>query len=135
MYTTVQQYVSQYRNINFCTGIHIVVLLYTYKFQYKNKTFGTEKYFLTNLEKIGRCFIYDYYYVPKYMLIIVYLNKPYIFHYYKLSQLYSTKHHLTPLYHIIHSYTSPHVHVPYHAPLYLTIYLFTSPYTHVSTHV
>ena len=83
MYTTVQQYVSQYRNINFCTGIHIVVLLYTYKFQYKNKTFGTEKYFLTNLGKIGRCFIYDYYYVAKYMLIIVYLNKPYIFYYYK----------------------------------------------------
>ena len=82
MYTTVQQYVSQYRNINFSTGIHIVVLLYTYKFQYKNKTFGTEKYFLTNLEKIGRCFIYDYYYVAN-MLIIVYLNKPYIFHYYK----------------------------------------------------
>ena len=54
-----------------------------YKFQYKNIRFGTEKYFFKNLEKIGRYFIYDYYYVPKYMLIIVYLNKPYIFYYYK----------------------------------------------------
>ena len=116
MYTTVQQYVSQYRNINFCTGIHIGVLLYTYKFQYKNKTFGTEKYFLTNLEKIGRCFIYDYYYVAN-MLIIVYLNKPYIFHYKNNLNYTALKHHLTPLYHIIHSYTSPHVHVQYHAPL------------------
>ena len=113
-----------------------------YKFQYKNKSFGTEKYFLKHLEKISRYFIYDYYYVPEYMLIIVYLNKPYIFHYYKLSRLYSTKHHLTPLY----------IHVQHHAPLYLTIYLYTSPlhhhtsmyntirpytspYTHVSTHV
>ena len=87
------------------------ILVQKYKFQYKDKSFGTEKYFLKNLEKIGRYFIYDYYYVPKYMLIIVYLNKPYIFHYYKVSQLYSSKHHLTPLYHTIHPYTSPHIHV------------------------
>ena len=60
-----------------------------YKFQYKNKSFGTKKYFLKNLEKKNsRYFIYDYYYVPKYMLIVVYLNKPYIFHYYKLSRLF-----------------------------------------------
>ena len=100
-----------------------------YKFQYKNKSFGTEKYFLKTLEKIGRYFIYDYYYVPKYMLIIVYLNKTYIFHYYKLSRLYSTKHHLTTLCHTIHPYTSPYVHVQHHAPLYFTIHLYTSPYT------
>ena len=77
-----------------------------YKFQYKNKSFGTEKYFLKNLEKVGRYLIYDYYYVPKYMLILVYLNKPYIFHYYKLSRLYIYIHssikHLTPLFITIH---------------------------------
>ena len=105
-----------------------------YKFQYKNKRFGTEKYFFKNLEKIGRYFIYDYYYVPKYMLIIVYLNKPYIFHHYKVSRLYSTKHHLTPLCHTIHPYTSPHVLVQHHAPLYLTINLHTSPYTPIHHH-
>ena len=75
------------------------------------------------MEKISRYFIYDYHYVPKYMLIIVYLNKTYIFHYYKLSRLYSTKHHLTTLCHTIHPYTSPYVHVQHHAPLYFTIYL------------
>ena len=95
-----------------------------YKFQHKNKSFGTEKYFYKNLEKIGRYFIYDYYYVPKYMLILVYLSKPYISHYYKLSRLYSTKHHLTPLYHTIHPYTSLYFYVQHYAPLYLTIYLF-----------
>ena len=63
------------------------------------------------------------------MLTIAYLNKPYILHYYKLSRLYSTKHHLTPLYHTIHPYTSPYVHVQHHTPLYLTIYLYASPYT------
>ena len=86
------------------------------------------------MEKISRYFIYDYFHVPKYMLIIVYLNKTYIFHYYKLSRLYSTKHHLTPLYHTIHPYTSPYVHVEHHAPLYLTIYLYTSPYTSIPHH-
>ena len=86
------------------------------------------------MEKIGRYFIYDYYYVPKYILTIVYLNKPYIFHYYKLSRLYSTKHHLTTLCHTIHPYTSPYVHVQHHAPLYLTIYLYTSPYTPIHHH-
>ena len=95
-----------------------------YKFQYKNKSFGTKKYFYKNLEKIGRYFIYDYYYVPKYMLILVYLSKPYISHYYKLSRLYGTKHHLTPLYHTIHPYTSLYFYVQHYAPLYLTIYLF-----------
>ena len=35
-----------------------------YKSQYKKKSFGTEKYFLKNLEKICRYFIYDYY-LPK----------------------------------------------------------------------
>ena len=105
-----------------------------YKFQYKNKSFGTKKYLKKKLEKIGRYFIYDYYYVPKYMLIIVYLNKPCIFHYYKLSRLYSTKHHFTPLCHTIHPYTSPHVLVQHHAPLYLTINLHTSPYTPIHHH-
>ena len=32
------------------------------------------------MEKIGRYFIYDYYYVPKYILTIVYLNKPTVAH-------------------------------------------------------
>ena len=90
MHTTVQQYVSQYRNKNFST---------------KRKLSVQKIFFLKNLEKIGRYFLYAYYYVPKYMLIIVHLNKPYIFHYYKLTQLYSTKHNLTPLYHTIHPYT------------------------------
>ena len=144
MYTTVQQYLSQYKNINLSTKIKVAVqkmetkwkqkynnsttmciLVQKYKFQYKNKSFGTEKYFLKTLEKIGRYFIYDYYYVPKYMLIIVYLNKPYIFHYYKVSQLYSSKHHLTPLYHTIHHHTS----------MYNTVHPHTSPYTHFSIHV
>ena len=164
----VQKYKSQYKNKSCGTknlkknwtekydnSTTMCFPIQKYKFQYKNKSFGTEKYFLKNLEKIGRYFIYDYYYVPKYMLIIVYLNKPYIFHYYKLSRLYSTKHHLTPLYHTIHPYKSPIRPVQHHAPLYLTIYLYTSPhtpihhytsmydtihpytspYTHVSTHV
>ena len=37
------------------------------------------------MEENGRYFRYDYHYVTKYMLIIVNLNKHYIFHYYKLS--------------------------------------------------
>ena len=45
----------------------IPVQKYKYKFQYKNKSFGTEKYFFLNLEKVGRYFIYDHYYVPKYI--------------------------------------------------------------------
>ena len=83
-----------------------------YKFQYKNKSFGTEKYFLKKLEKIGRYFIYDYYYVPKYMLIIVYLNKPYIFHYYKLSRLYSSK--------LQWPTTATHQYILYYCILYLS---------------
>ena len=106
-----------------------------YKFQYKNKSFGKEIFFLKTLEKIGRYFIYDNYCVPKYMLIIVYLNKPYVFHYYKLSQLYSTKHHLTTLYHTIHPYTStirpcttPCASIPHDIPVYITIHPYTSPH-------
>ena len=57
--TTVQQYVSQYRNVNFSTKIKVSV---------------QKNIFLKNLEKISMYFIYDYYYVPKYMLIIVYLS-------------------------------------------------------------
>ena len=60
---TVQQYVSQYRNINFST----------------KKSFGTEKLEKNWKKSVG--ISYDYYYVPKYMLIIVHPNKPYIFHY------------------------------------------------------
>ena len=157
MYTTVQQYLSQYKNVNLRTEIKVVVQkistkmeekynnsttmcisVQKYKFQYKNKSFGTEKYFFKNLEKIGRYFIHDYYYVPKYMLIIVYLNKPYVFHYYKLSRLYSTKHHLTPLYHTIHPFTSyilpciiPCTSIHHHIPLFITIHLYKSPYTSV----
>ena len=41
-----------------------------YKFQYKNISFDTEKYFLKNLEKTSRYFIYDYYYVPKYICLL-----------------------------------------------------------------
>ena len=36
----------------------------------QKKCFGTEKYFFKNLEKIGRYFIYDYYYVPKYICLL-----------------------------------------------------------------
>ena len=115
MYTTVQQYSSQYKNINLSAKIKVSVQ--------------------KNLEKIGRYFIYDNYCVPKYMLIIVYLNKPYVFHYYKLSQLYSTKHHLTTLYHTIHPYTSPIrpcttpcASIPHDIPLYITIHPYTSPH-------
>ena len=122
----------------------ICIPVQEYKFQCKNKSFGTEKYFLKNLEKIGKTLIkYDYCYVPKYMFIIVYLNKPYIFHYYTLSRLYSTKHHRTPLYHTIHPYTSPYVRAEHHArtsiphdiPIYITVHPYISPYTHVSTHI
>ena len=116
--TTVQQYVSRYRNVNFSTKIKVSV----------------QKNIWKNLEKISRYFIYDSFLVPKYMLIIVYLNKTYIFHYYKWYRLYSTKHHLTPLYHTIHPYTSPYVHVEHHAPPYLTIYLYRSPYTSIPHH-
>ena len=105
-----------------------------YKFQYKNKSFGTEKYFLKNLEKTGRYFIYDYYYVPKYMLTIVYLNKPYIFHYYKLSRLYSSKHNHTPLYITTRPCTTLCTSIPHDIPLYITIYPYRSPYIHVSHH-
>ena len=62
MYTTVQQYLSQYKNINLSTKIKVAVQkilkkwkekhnnsttmcipVQKYKFQYKNKSFGTEK--------------------------------------------------------------------------------------------
>ena len=89
MYTTVQQYLSQYKNINLSTKIKVVVQkikkkkwkekynnsttmcipVQKYKFQCKNKSFGTKKYFKKKLEKIGRYFIYDYYYVPKYIYV------------------------------------------------------------------
>ena len=59
------EYIYQYNKIYTSTTICIPVK--KYKFQYKNKSFGTEKYFLKTLEKIGRYFIYDYYYVPKYI--------------------------------------------------------------------
>ena len=67
MYTTVQQYLSQYKNINLSTKIKVAVQkilkkwkekydnsttmyipVQKYKFQYKNKSFGTKKYFLKN---------------------------------------------------------------------------------------
>ena len=130
MYTTVQQYLSQYKNINLSTKKKKVVQKIekngkkntitiqqcvshcrNTNFSKKIKVSVQKNIFLKNLEKIGRYFIYDYYCVPKYMLIIEYLSKPYIFHYYKVSQLYSTKHHLSPLYHTIHPHTSPHIHV------------------------
>ena len=88
MYTTIQQYLSQYKNINVRTKIKVAVQKkkmeekynnrttmcipvqkYKYKFQCKNKSFGTEKYFFKNLEKVGRYFIYDHYYVPKYICL------------------------------------------------------------------
>ena len=61
------EYIYQYNKIYTSTTICIPVK--KYKFQYKNKSFGTEKYFLKTLEKIGRYFIYDYYYVPKYIYV------------------------------------------------------------------
>ena len=79
MYTTVQQYLSQYKNINLSTkkwkekynnSTTMCIPVQKCKFQYKNKSFGTEKYFLKNLEKTGRYFIYDYYYVPKYICLL-----------------------------------------------------------------
>ena len=51
------------------------------------------------------------------MLIIVYLNKPYIFHYYKSSRLYSTKHNHTPLYNPIHHHPTPCTPTPHQIPL------------------
>ena len=60
-------YIYQYNKIYISTTICIPVK--KYKFQYKNKSFGTEKYFLKTLEKIGRYFIYDHYYVPKYIYV------------------------------------------------------------------
>ena len=131
--TTEQQCISQYRNINFSTKIRISVL--------KNKK--------RKIGEIGRYFIYDYYHVPKYMLIIVYLNIPYIFHYYKLSGLYSLKHNHTPLYNPMHHHPTPCTPTPHQIPLniqpfittctsilhhiriYITIHPYTSPYIHV----
>ena len=83
------EYILQYNKIHLCKSSTICTCLpvQEYKFQYKNKSFGTEIFF-KKIDKIGRYFIYDYYYVPKYMLIIVYLTKSYIFHYYKSSRLY-----------------------------------------------
>ena len=104
--TTVQQYVSQYRNVNFSTKIKVSV---------------QKNIFSKNLEKISRYFIYDYYYV----------NKTYIFHYYKISRLYSTKHHLTPLYITIRPYTIPCTSIPHDIALYITIHPYTSPHIHV----
>ena len=88
MYTTIQQYLSQYKNINVRTKIEVAlkklkkkmeekynnrttmcIPVQKYKFQYKNRSFGTEKYFVKNLEKVGRYFIYDHYYVPKYICL------------------------------------------------------------------
>ena len=123
-----------------CNKIHvynsttICIPVQKYKFQYKNKSFGTEKYFLKNLEKIGRYFVYDYCYVTKYMFIIVYLNKPYIFHYYKLSRLYSTKHNHTTLYHTIHPYKSTYTSIHHHTPLYTTPHPCITPYTPIHHH-
>ena len=64
------------------------------------------------MEKIGRYFIYDYFYVPRYILTIVYLNKPYIFHYYKLSRLYSSK--------LRWPTTAIHKYILYYCILYLS---------------
>ena len=102
-----------------------------YKFRYKNKSFGTEKYFLKNMEKTGRYFIYDYYYVPKYMLIIVYLNKPYILHYCKLCRLYNTKHNHRPLYNPMHHHPTPCTPRPHQIPL--NIHPFITPCTSIMT--
>ena len=114
-----------------------------YKFQYKNQSFGTEKFVPRNWKKtVGTS--YDYYYVTKYMLIIVYLNKPFIFHYYKFSRLYSTKNHHTHLYNTIqphtsasntmHIYTSPYTSLHNHTPVYKTLHLYTSPCTSIHHH-
>ena len=82
------------------------------------------------------------------MLIIVYLNKPYILHYYTLSRLYSTKHNHTPLYNPMHHHPTPCTPTPHqiplnihpfitpctsilhHIPLFITIHLYKSPYTY-----
>ena len=87
------------------------------------------------------------------MLIIAYLNKPYILHYCKLSRLYNTKHHLTPLYHTmhhhptsctprphqiplkIHPFITPCTSKLHHIPLYITIHPYTSPYMYNAMHL
>ena len=53
--TTVQQCVSHYRNINFSTKIKVSV---------------QKNIFLKIWKKTGRYFIYDYYYVPKYIRLL-----------------------------------------------------------------
>ena len=102
IFIPVQKYKSQYKNKScgkkefqkckekYNNSTTMCIPVQKYKFQYKKKSFGTEKYFLKNLEKIGRYFIYDYYNVPKYMLIIVYLNKTYLLHYCKLSRIFES---------------------------------------------
>ena len=104
IFIVVCDYILQYNKIHVFNSTTICISIQKYKFQYKNK-----------IGEIGRYFTYDYYHVPKYMLIIVYLNKPCIFHYYKLSRLYSTKHK--------HLYTTPYITIQHHAPLHLTKYL------------
>ena len=73
---------------------------------------SVQKNYKRKIGEIGRYFIYDYYHVPKHMLIIVYLNKPYIFHCYRLSRLNTT----------IHLYTTPCITIQHRAPLHLTKY-------------
>ena len=84
MYTTVQQYLSQYKNVNLSTkkkwkekynnSTTMCIPVQKCKFQYKNKSFGTEKYFLKNWKKpVGTLYmiitmylnIYAYYSIPK----------------------------------------------------------------------
>ena len=82
------------------------------------------------------------------MLIIAYLNKPYILHYCKLSRLYNTKHNHRPLYNPMHHYPTPctprphqirlNIHpfitpctsILHHIPLFITIHLYKSPNHH-----
>ena len=73
---------------------------------------SVQKNYKRKIGEIGRYFIYDYYHVPKHMLIIVYLNKPYIFHCYRLSRLNTT----------IHLYTTPCITIQHRALLHLTKY-------------
>ena len=69
------------------------------------------------------------------MLVIVYLNKPYLLHYYKYLDytalnttldLYNTPytpiHHHTSMYNTMHLYTSRYTSTHHHTPLYITIH-------------
>ena len=80
--------------------------------------------------------MHDYYYVPNYMLIIVYLTN---LIYFIITKYLDSNCLIQPNKSpskTMHTCNTPYISLQehptmHHAPLYLTIYLYTSPYIHV----